>query len=124
MIEANSAFGLDILIDEVKNYDCRRRHFSNSVAGGILRCLEYLKFKSEEPPLGEPPDYIPLSFHQLVDMIGEPVYIKNIGCIGKWEIVRALEKDCDGEYIRFKGEVDYRMVIDHNIYRSKEGAEQ
>lgn len=124
MIEVNSAFSLDEMIRELNEYDARKRPISNVMAGSILRILEYLKCKSEEPPLGEPPDYISLSFHQLADMIGEPVYVKSRGCKGKWEIVRALEKDFDGEYIRFKDEIDYRMVIGHNIYRSKEGAEQ
>lgn len=124
MIEENAAFSLDDMVAEIKNYDVNHHRISNVMASSILRALEILKCKGEEPPLGEPPDYIPLSFHQLADMIGEPVYVKSKGCKGKWEIVRALEKDCDGEYIRFKDEIDYRMVIGHNIYRSKEGAEQ
>lgn len=89
-----------------------------------LGYLNLLKLKLEEPPLGKKPDYAPLGFHELADMIGEPVYVKSEGCKGKWEIVRAVEKDCDGEYIRFKGECDYRMRITDEIYRTKKGAEE
>ena len=90
----------------------------------IIYYLDKLKIISEMPPLGKKPDYIPLGFHDLADMIGEPVYVKAKGCKGKWEIVRAVEKDCDGEYIRFKGECDYRMRITDEIYRTKKGAEE
>ena len=54
------------------------------VQESALHYLKTLKAKNEEPPLGEPPDYIPLSFHQLAEMIGEPIYIKPDGCKGHW----------------------------------------
>ena len=79
--------------------------------------------KSEEPPIGEPPDYIPLSFHQLAEMIGEPVYVKDRGCKGHWEIITAVRKTLDGEDVAFRGTSGWER-IGKDIYRTKEGAEQ
>ena len=87
-----------------------------------LHYLEILKAKSEEPPIGEPPDYIPLSFHQLAEMIGEPVYVKDKGCKGHWEIVTTVRKTLNGEDVCFRG-YDRWQRIEKNIYRTKEGAE-
>lgn len=77
--------------------------------------------ESEEPPLGESPDYIPLSFHQLAEMIGEPVYIKDRGCKGHWEIITAVRKNLDGEDYAIRGN-DRWQRIGNCIYRTKEGA--
>ena len=87
-----------------------------------LHYLEILKVKSEEPPIGEPPDYISLSFRQLAEMIGEPVYVKDEGCKGHWEIVIMVRKKADGEDVCFRG-CDRWQRIGNNIYRTKEGAE-
>ena len=87
-----------------------------------LYYLKVLKAKSEEPPLGEPPDYISLDFHQLAEMIGEPVYVKDSGCKGRWEIVVGVRKTADGEDICFRG-CDLWQRIGKTIYRTKEGAE-
>ena len=92
------------------------------VQESTLHYLKILKAKSEEPPLGEPPDYIPLDFHQLAEMIGEPVYIKDSGCKGHWEIVIMVRKTADGEDVSFRG-YDRWQRIGKNIYRTKEGAE-
>jgi len=85
--------------------------------------LKILKAKSEEPPIGEPPDYISLDFHRLAEMIGEPVYVKDSGCKGHWEIVMGVRKTVDGEDICFRGCNQWRR-IGKDIYRTKEGAEQ
>ena len=87
-----------------------------------IRYLKILKAKSEEPPLGEPPDYIPLDFHRLAEMIGEPVYVKDSGCKGRWEIVMCVRKTADGEDVCFRG-CDRWQRIGKTIYRTKEGAE-
>lgn len=86
-----------------------------------LHYLEILKAKSEEPPLGNPPDYISLDFHQLAEMIGEPVYIKDRGCKGHWEIITAVRKNLDGEDYTIRGN-DRWQRIGNCIYRTKEGA--
>lgn len=93
------------------------------VQESALYYLRILKAKSDEPPIGEPPDYIPLSFHQLAEMIGEPVYVKDRGCKGHWEIITAVRKTADGEDVSFRG-YDRWQRIGKNIYRTKEGAEQ
>ena len=87
-----------------------------------LHYLKILKAKSEEPPIGEPPDYISLDFHRLAEMIGEPVYVKDSGCKGRWEIVMGVRKTADGEDICFRG-CDRWQRVGNNIYRTKEGAE-
>lgn len=86
-----------------------------------LHYLKILKAKSEEPPLGNPPDYIPLDFHRLAEMIGEPVYIKDRGCKGHWEIITAVRKNLDGEDYTIRGN-DRWLRIGDCIYRTKEGA--
>lgn len=88
-----------------------------------LYYLKILKAKSEEPLLGEPPDYISLDFHRLAEMIGEPVYVKDSGCKGRWEIVMGVKKTADGEDVCFRG-CDRWQRIGKNIYRTKEGAEK
>lgn len=88
-----------------------------------LHYLKILKAKNEEPPLGEPPDYIPLGFHQLVEMIGEPVYVKDRGCKGHWEIITAVRKNLDGEDYAIRGN-DRWQRIGNCIYRTKEGAKE
>ena len=123
MIEVNSAFSLDEMIVEVRNYDIQHHRMSNVMAGSILRILEYLKCKSEEPPLGEPPDYISLSFHQLANMIGDPVYVKSSGFKGQWQIVMAVRRTNDGDDVCFKGDKTWTR-IGKGIYRTKEGSEQ
>lgn len=85
--------------------------------------LKILKAKSEEPPLGNPPDYISLDFHQLAEMIGEPVYIKEQGCKGHWEIITAVRKNLDGEDYAIRGN-DRWQRIGNCIYRTKEGAHE
>ena len=86
--------------------------------------LQKLKNISEIPPLGKKPDYVPLSFHELADMIGEPVFIKPSGCKGYWDVVCAVKKDHTGEFVMFKGcKDDWRRISDI-IYRSREGAEE
>ena len=91
------------------------------VQESVLCYLKILKAKSEEPPLGKAPDYISLDFHQLSEMIGTPVYVKDHGCKGHWEIITAVRKTADGEDICFKGN-DRWQKIGNNIYRTKEGA--
>lgn len=86
-----------------------------------LHYLKNLKAKSEEPPLGNPPDYISLGFHQLAEMIGEPVYIKDRGCKGHWEIITAVRKILGSEEYAIKGN-DRWQRIGNCIYRTKEGA--
>lgn len=81
-----------------------------------LHYLKILKAKSEEPP-----DYIPLNFHRLAEMIGEPVYVKDSGCKGRWEIVMSVRKTADGEDVCFRG-CDRWQMIGKTIYRTKEGA--
>lgn len=95
----------------------------NVLMTDALHYLKILKAKSEEPPIGEPPDYIPLSFHQLAEMIGEPVYVKDRGCKGHWEIITAVRKTLDGEDVAFRGTSGWER-IGKDIYRTKEGAEQ
>lgn len=95
----------------------------NELMTDALHYLKILKAKSEEPPIGEPPDYIPLSFHQLAEMIGEPVYVKDRGCKGHWEIITAVRKTLDGEDVAFRGTSGWER-IGKDIYRTKEGAEQ
>ena len=51
---------------------------TTTTAGLALHYLKILKAKNEEPPLGEPPDNIHLDFYRLAEMIGEPVYIKDL----------------------------------------------
>ena len=89
----------------------------------IIHYLYSLKWVSEEPPLGKKPDYVPLSFQELSEMVTEPVYVKVGDCKGHWEIIRSVEKDEFGAYVRFKGFDDQRMRIENNFYRTKEGAE-
>lgn len=93
------------------------------VQESALYYLKILKAKSEEPPLGEPPDYISLGFHQLAEIIGEPVYFKERGCKGHWEIVIAVRKTLDGEDVCVRGN-DRWQRIGNQIYRTKEGAEK
>lgn len=93
------------------------------VQESALYYLKVLKAKCEEPPLGEPPDYISLNFHQLAEMIGEPVYVKDSGCKGHWEIVISVRKTADGEDVFFRG-WDRWQRIGKTIYRTKEGAEE
>jgi hypothetical protein len=88
-----------------------------------LHYLKVLKAKSEEPPLGEPPDYIPLNFHRLAEMIGKPVYVKDGGCKGHWEIVMGVKKTVDGEDVCFRG-CDRWQRIGKTVYRTKEGAKE
>lgn len=88
----------------------------------VLSYLKKLKNISEIPPLGKKPDYVPLSFHELANMIGEPVYSKSSGCKGRWEIVNAVRKTVDGEEVRFRG-IDNWFRISDDIYRTKEGAQ-
>ena len=88
-----------------------------------LHYLKILKAKSEEPPIGEPPDYISLDFHRLAEMIGEPVYIKDSGCKGRWEIVMGVRKTADGEDVCFRGCNQWQR-IGKTIYRTKEGADE
>lgn len=85
--------------------------------------LQKLKNISEIPPLGKKPDYVPLSFYELADMIGEPVYSKSTGCKGRWEIVNAVRKTVDGDDVCFRG-IDNWCRISDDIYRTKEGAEE
>jgi len=93
------------------------------VQESALYYLKILKAKNEEPPLGEPPDYIPLDFHRLAEMIGEPVYFKECGCKGHWEIITAVRKNLDGEDYAIRGN-DRWQRIGNCIYRTKEGAEK
>lgn len=92
------------------------------VQESALYYLKVLKAKSEEPPIGEPPDYISLDFHRLAEMIGEPVCVKDSGCKGRWEIVMGVRKTADGEEVYFRG-CDRWQRIGNHIYRTKEGAE-
>ena len=90
----------------------------------LLKCQSLLQdFYRNKPSLGESPNYIPLDFHQLAEMIGEPVYIKDNGCRGHWEIVTMVRKTVDGEDVGFRGYNQWQRV-GKNIYRTKEGAEQ
>ena len=93
------------------------------VQESALYYLKILKAKSEEPPLGEPPDYISLDFHRLAEMIGEPVYVKDSGCKGRYEIVTCVRKTVDGEDVCFRGCNQWQR-IGKNIYRTKEGGKQ
>ena len=95
----------------------------NQLGNDVIHYLEILKVKSEEPPLGNPPDYISLDFHQLAEMIGEPVYIKDRGCKGHWEIITAVRKNLDGEDYTIRGS-DRWQRIGNCIYRTKEGANE
>lgn len=88
-----------------------------------LHYLKIFKAKSEEPPLGNSPDYIPLDFHQLAKMIGEPVYIKEQSCKGHWEIITAVRKTVDGEDYAIRGNNQWQRIGNH-IYRTKEGSEK
>lgn len=102
---------------------------------GDLACdvLDYLKeyrsmkdksdedIKYEEPPLGNPPDFVPLDFRRLSEMIGQPVYIKDHGCKGHWEILTAVRKNLDGEDFTVRGNERWQR-IGNCIYRTKEGA--
>ena len=83
--------------------------------------LYYLKILKAQN--GEPPDYISLDFHRIAEMIGEPVYVKDSGCKGRWEIVIGVRKTADGEDICFRGYNRWER-IGKNIYRTKEGAEE
>lgn len=109
--------------DLVKGDDCCDIHAIPAMQTDALHYLKILKAKSEEPPLGEPPDYIPLGFHQLAEMIGEPVYFKERGCKGHWEIITAVRKNLDGEDYTIRGN-DRWQRIGNCIYRTKEGAEK
>ena len=93
------------------------------VQESALYYLKILKAKSEEPSLGNPPDYIPLDFYQLAEMIGEPVYIKERVCKGHWEIITAVRKTLAGEDYAIRGN-DRWQRIGNCIYRTKEGAHE
>lgn len=95
----------------------------NQLGNDVIHYLKILKAKSEEPPLGNPPDFISLDFHRLAEMIGEPVYIKEQGCIGHWEIITAVRKTLDGEDYAIRGN-DRWQRIGNCIYRTKEGANE
>lgn len=77
--------------------------------------------KYEEPPLGNPPDFVPLDLRRLSEMIGQPVYIKDRGCKGHWEILTAVRKNLDGEDFAVRGNEQWQR-IGNWIYRTKEGA--
>lgn len=104
-------------LDDRNDCDTRQRKLD------ALHYLKILKAKNEEPPLGEPPDYIPLDFHRLAEMIGEPVYIKDRGCKGHWEIITAVRKNLDGEDYAIRGNDRWQRIGDC-IYRTKEGAHE
>lgn len=87
----------------------------------VLYYLQKLVYISEEPEFGEKPDYVPLGFHDLSDMIGVPVYVKDGVRKGHWEIVVGTVR-ANRDYVCFKGESD-KNVITPNIFRTKEGAE-
>ena len=91
---------------------------TTTTAGLALHYLKILKAKSEEPL-----DNIHLDFHRLAEMIGEPVYIKDQGCKGHWEIITAVRKNLDGEDYAIRGN-DRWQRIGKTIYRTKEDAEQ
>jgi hypothetical protein len=95
----------------------------NELMTDALHYLKILKAKSEEPAIGEPPDYISLDFHRLAEMIGEPVYFKERGCKGHWEIITAVRKNLDGEDYAIRGNDRWQRIGDC-IYRTKEGADR
>ena len=99
------------------------RRCMDQLMDDALHYLKILKAKSEEPPLGNPPDYIPLSFPQLAEMIGEPVYVKDRGCKGRWEIITAVRKTLDGEDYAIRGNDRWQRIGDC-IYRTKEGSNE
>lgn len=87
----------------------------------VLYYLQKLKVISEEPELGEKPNYIPLDVIDLIGMIGDPVYVKE-GEKGNWNILEAVKVEGDKTvWAYMKGE-GWEMV-NKNIYRTKEGAE-
>lgn len=115
-------------LDEIiKNLEDGLKFFSTILISektwnDALYYLKILKAKNEELPLGNPPVYISLDFHQLAEMIGKPVYIKEQGCKGHWEIITAVRKNLDDEYYAIRGSDSWQR-IGNCIYRTKEGAE-
>ena len=61
---------------------------------------------------------IPLNFHQLAEMLNEPVYVKDPGCKGEWEILKGVRKTTNGEEVCFKG-YDRWHILRKNIYYAK-----
>lgn len=93
------------------------------VLNDALHYLKILKVKSEKSPIEELSGYVSLDFHQLAEMIGEPVYVKDSGCKGHWEIVMGVRKTVDGEDVCFRG-CDRWQRIGETVYRTKEGAKE
>lgn len=89
----------------------------------IIYYLYNLKCVSEEPPLGKKSEYVPLGFHELAEMIGEPIYIKPDGCKGHWEILASVRRNIDGDCFTYRG-FDREIRLTDEIYRSKKGAEE
>lgn len=85
----------------------------------VLFYLDRLKNISEMPKLGKKPDYIPLDITDLIDMIGEPVYVKD-GNKGKWGILIGIRIEKSGEWAYM--ESGEWQMIGENFYRTKEGA--
>lgn len=110
----------------VKTEDCYKDdalYYLQDYQRIAVKYLENLKAKTEEPPLGKAPDYISLGFHDLAEMVGTPVYVKDHGCKGHWEIVTAVRKTIDSEDVCFRGS-DRWQRIGNNIYCTKEGADK
>ena len=84
----------------------------NDGSDAIPDALYYLK------QIKQSADNKPLSFYELSEMIGEPVFYKDSGCAGFWEIISAVKKTHDNEYVLVKGS-DRWMIIGKNFYRRK-----
>lgn len=89
----------------------------------IIYYLYNLKCVSEETPLGKKPDNSPLSFQELAEMIGDPIYIKAEGCIGHWEILTGVKRDTGGDVFYCRG-IDHAIKLTDEVYRTKKGAEE
>lgn len=85
----------------------------------VLFYLDRLKNISEIPKLGKKPDYIPLDITDLIDMIGEPVYVK-YGNKGKWCILKKLLIEESGEWAYL--ESGKWQSIGKYFYRTEKGA--
>lgn len=125
-IPDNPVLDLDSLIAEIKVGERDKIsgypiiHLDN--LKDIIYYLNKLKIISEITPLGKKPDYVPLNFSDLADMIGQPIYIKAEGCKGHWEILSGVKRNMDGDTLTFRG-FDRDIKLTDEIYRSKEGAE-
>lgn len=95
----------------------------------------------QKPPLGKQPDYIDLSFTDLLKMVGQPVFVVYPkhddtairGCDimkvkysedRQWEVLTGLRKTESHEYVLFRGAYDWIEIGNVKIYRNEGDANE